>query len=122
MIESDEYIRILKIISEECSMTELLQINQYISRELIKRIQFYVPVQVEYISNEFAKLKVFMRIFDRMLKFPKNTDNQAILETDLINHLTFDGGLSIEECKQHIKKAMINGLIYEKRAGYYAKP
>ena len=120
--ESDyeQYVNMLK----DCDLPTLLRMNHCISNEMMRRyvIRSYFLPTPNKPNTELLKLKTFMEDFDRMLKFPKNRDTQDIDEVDLTNHVCSSNDWTNLEVKQMIKKAMTNGLIYEKRSGCFAKP
>lgn len=67
--------------------------------------------------SEISKLKLFMEVFNGI----SGQDKNDVEEKNFINELVKTGKFSEDEARTYIKKAMQNGQIYERRAGFYAK-
>jgi replicative DNA helicase Mcm len=48
-------------------------------------------------------------------------DRNDVEEKNFINELVKTGKFTEDEANEYIRKAMQNGQIYERRAGFYAK-
>jgi hypothetical protein len=108
---------------------ELLSEMQYLKSELDelkgrygskqRQLDEYSRYQreAEYRLSETHKLKLFIDLFNQLSKGRK----EEVAEKELINRLR-TRGLSEVESKELIRTSMINGMIYEKRPGYYMRP
>ncbi|MDW0339979.1 MAG: minichromosome maintenance protein MCM [Nitrososphaeraceae archaeon] len=67
--------------------------------------------------SETSKLKTFTDVFNGL----SGEDKNDVEEKNFINELVKTGKFTEEEAKEFIRKAMQNGQIYERRAGFYAK-
>src|SRR5213594_820984 len=67
--------------------------------------------------SETSKLKTFTDVFNGLCGEEKND----VEEKNFINELVKTGKFTEDEAKEFIRKAMQNGQIYERRAGFYAK-
>lgn len=67
--------------------------------------------------SEISKLKLFMEIFSSLSGEEKND----VEENVFIGELVKTGKFSDSDAKSHIKKAMNDGQIYERKAGFYSK-
>src|SRR6188472_1834500 len=67
--------------------------------------------------SEISKLKLFMEIFSSLSGEEKND----VEENVFIGELVKTGKFSDSDAKLHIKKAMNDGQIYERKAGFYSK-
>lgn len=68
--------------------------------------------------SEVTRLKMFMEIFNAL----SGQDRNDIEEKNFINELVKTGRFSEVAAREFIHKAMLNGQIYEKKEGFYAKP
>ena len=67
--------------------------------------------------SETSKLKTFTDVFNGL----SGEDKNDVEEKNFINELVKTGKFTEDEAKEFIRKAMQNGQIYERRAGFYAK-
>src|ERR671910_1885159 len=67
--------------------------------------------------SETSKLKTFTDVFNGL----SGEDKNDVEEKNFIDELVKTGKFTEEEAKEFIRKAMQNGQIYERRAGFYAK-
>ena len=67
--------------------------------------------------SETSLLKTFTDIFNEL----SGKEKQDVEEISLFEGLIKTGKFTLNEAKEHIRKAMQNGQIYERRAGFYAK-
>jgi replicative DNA helicase Mcm len=67
--------------------------------------------------SETSKLKTFTDVFNGL----SGEDKNDVEEKNFINELMKSGKFTEDEAKEFIRKAMQNGQIYERRAGFYAK-
>jgi replicative DNA helicase Mcm len=67
--------------------------------------------------SETSKLKTFTDVFNGL----SGEDKNDVEEKNFINELVKSGKFTEDEAKEFIRKAMQNGQIYERRAGFYAK-
>jgi replicative DNA helicase Mcm len=67
--------------------------------------------------SEISKLKLFMEIFSSLSGEEKND----VEENVFIGELVKTGKFSDSDAKLHIKKAMNDGQIYERKPGFYSK-
>jgi replicative DNA helicase Mcm len=68
-------------------------------------------------QSEISKLKLFMEVFNAL----SGQDKNDVEEKSFILELTQTGRFTEDDAKTFINKAMANGQIYERKAGYYAK-
>lgn len=68
-------------------------------------------------QSEISKLKLFMEVFNAL----SGQDKNDVEEKSFIQELTQTGRFTEDDAKTFINKAMSNGQIYERKAGYYAK-
>jgi replicative DNA helicase Mcm len=68
-------------------------------------------------QSEISKLKLFMEVFNAL----SGQDKNDVEEKSFIQELTQTGRFTDDDAKNFINKAMQNGQIYERKAGYYAK-
>jgi replicative DNA helicase Mcm len=67
--------------------------------------------------SEISKLKLFMEIFNGL----SGQDRNDVNERNFVDELIKTGRFTEDEARSFIKKAMQNGQIYERKAGFYAK-
>src|SRR5881296_3118444 len=67
--------------------------------------------------SETSKLKTFTDVFNGL----SGEDKNDVEEKNFINELVKTGKFTEDEAKGFIRRAMQNGQIYERRAGFYAK-
>ncbi len=67
--------------------------------------------------SETSKLKTFTDVFNGL----SGEDKNDVEEKNFINELVKTGKFTEDEAKEFIRKALQNGQIYERRAGFYAK-
>jgi replicative DNA helicase Mcm len=67
--------------------------------------------------SEVSKLKLFIEIFNALAGEDKND----VSERNFIDELINTGKFSEDEAKTYLRKAMQNGQIFERKAGFYAK-
>jgi replicative DNA helicase Mcm len=67
--------------------------------------------------SETSKLKTFTDVFNGL----SGEDKNDVEEKNFINELVKYGKFTEDEAKEFIRKAMQNGQIYERKAGFYAK-
>ena len=67
--------------------------------------------------SETSKLKTFNDVFNGL----SGEDKSDVEEKNFVDELVKTGKFTEDESKDFIRKAMQNGQIYEKRAGFYAK-
>jgi replicative DNA helicase Mcm len=67
--------------------------------------------------SETSKLKTFTDVFNGL----SGEDKNDVEEKNFINELVKSGKFTEDEAKEFIRKAMQNGQIYERKAGFYAK-
>lgn len=67
--------------------------------------------------SEISKLKLFMEIFSSISGEEKNDVEENVFITELVK----SGKFSESDAKSHIKKALNDGQIYERKAGFYSK-
>jgi replicative DNA helicase Mcm len=67
--------------------------------------------------SETSKLKTFTDVFNGL----SGEDKNDVEEKNFIDELVKTGKFTEDEAKDFIRKAMQNGQIYERRAGFYAK-
>ena len=67
--------------------------------------------------SETSKLKTFTDVFNGL----SGEDKNDVEEKNFIYELVKSGKFTEDEAKEFIRKAMQNGQIYERRAGFYAK-
>src|SRR5687767_3753208 len=67
--------------------------------------------------SETSKLKTFTDVFNGL----SGEDKNDVEERNFIDELVKTGKFTEDEAKDFIRKAMQNGQIYERRAGFYAK-
>jgi replicative DNA helicase Mcm len=67
--------------------------------------------------SETSKLKTFTDVFNGL----SGEDKNDVEEKNFIDELVKTGKFTDDEAKDFIRKAMQNGQIYERRAGFYAK-
>lgn len=67
--------------------------------------------------SETSKLKAFTDVFNGL----SGEDKGDVEEKNFIDELVKTGKFTEDEAKDFIRKAMQNGQIYERRAGFYAK-
>lgn len=67
--------------------------------------------------SETSKLKTFTDVFNGL----SGEDKNDVEEKNFVNELVKTGKFTEDEAKEFIRKAMQNGQIYERRAGFYAK-
>ena len=80
---------------------------------LAEKLELHNEIKGE---KEDSKLKVFMDIFDGLYQ-----QNNDVEEKNFVLELIKIGKFTEEEAYNHIKKAMQNGQIYERKTGVYAK-
>lgn len=68
-------------------------------------------------NSEVTKLKLFIEIFNVLAGEDKNDVSERNFIEELLNTRKF----SEDETKTYLRKAMQNGLIFERKAGWYAK-
>ena len=68
-------------------------------------------------QSEISKLKLFMDIFTSLAGQDKND----VEEKNFIQELIQSGKFTEDDAKNYLNKAMQNGQIYERKAGYYSK-
>ena len=67
--------------------------------------------------SDISRLKLFIEVFNGL----SGIDRNDVEEQNLINELVKTGKFLKEETKDYIKKAMMNGQIYERRSGFYSR-
>ncbi len=67
--------------------------------------------------SEISKLKLFIEIFNALGDGGKND----VSERNFIDELINTGKFTEDEAKTYLRKAMQNGQIFERKAGFYAK-
>lgn len=67
--------------------------------------------------SETSKLKTFTDVFNGL----SGEDKNDVEEKNFIDELVKTGKFTEDEAKDFIRKAMQNGQVYERRAGFYAK-
>jgi replicative DNA helicase Mcm len=67
--------------------------------------------------SEVSKLKIFMEIFNAL----SGQDRNDVSENNFISELVKTGKFTEDDARIYIRKAMQNGQIYERKAGFYAK-
>ena len=67
--------------------------------------------------SETSLLKTFTDVFNELM----GPDRNDVEEISLFERLMKTGKFTLKEAKEHIRKAMQNGQIYESRAGFYKK-
>ena len=67
--------------------------------------------------SETSKLKTFTDVFNGL----SGEDKNDVEEKNFIDELVKTGKFTEDEARDFIRKAMQNGQIYERRAGFYAK-
>ena len=67
--------------------------------------------------SEVSKLKLFIEIFNALAGEDKND----VSERNFIDELINTGKFTEDEAKTYLRKAMQNGQIFERKAGFYAK-
>ena len=67
--------------------------------------------------SETSKLKTFNDVFNGL----SGEDKSDVEEKNFVDELVKTGKFTEDESKDFIRKAMQNGQIYERRAGFYAK-
>jgi replicative DNA helicase Mcm len=67
--------------------------------------------------SETSKLKTFTDVFNGL----SGEDKNDVEEKNFVDELVKTGKFTEDEAKDFIRKAMQNGQIYERRAGFYAK-
>src|SRR6476469_3609049 len=67
--------------------------------------------------SEVSKLKIFIEIFNAL----SGQDRNEVSERNFIEELIRTTKFTEDEARTYIKKAMQNGQIYERKAGFYAK-
>jgi replicative DNA helicase Mcm len=67
--------------------------------------------------SEVSKLKLFIEIFNALAGDDKND----VSERNFIDELVNTGKFTEDEAKTYLRKAMQNGQIFERKAGFYAK-
>ena len=67
--------------------------------------------------SEVSKLKLFIEVFNALAGEDKND----VSERNFIEELTNTGRFTEDEAKIYLRKAMQNGQIFERKAGFYAK-
>jgi hypothetical protein len=67
--------------------------------------------------SETSKLKTFTDVFNGL----SGEDKNDVEEKNFVDELVKTGKFTEDEAKEFIRKAMQNGQIYERRAGFYAK-
>ncbi|MGD1839147.1 MAG: minichromosome maintenance protein MCM [Nitrososphaeraceae archaeon] len=68
-------------------------------------------------QSEVSKLKLFMDIFTSL----SGQDKNDVEEKNFIQELIQTGKFTEDDAKNYLNKAMQNGQIYERKAGYYSK-
>lgn len=91
----------------------------------IRQLQWYIeniqerplpPLRDLKPFSEISRLKQFMDVFNRETKNGQIEISKDDLLSSLLYDIYFVGG-----SEEVIKKAMVNGQIYENRTGYYKK-
>jgi len=67
--------------------------------------------------SEVSKLKLFIEIFNALAGEDKND----VSERNFIDELINTGKFTEDDAKTYLRKAMQNGQIFERKAGFYAK-
>jgi replicative DNA helicase Mcm len=67
--------------------------------------------------SEVSKLKLFIEVFNAL----SGEDKNDVSERNFIDELIKTGKFSEDEAKNYLRKAMQNGQIFERKAGFYAK-
>jgi replicative DNA helicase Mcm len=67
--------------------------------------------------SEVSKLKLFIEIFNAL----SGEDKNDVSERNFIDELINTGKFTEDEAKTYLRKAMQNGQIFERKAGFYAK-
>lgn len=67
--------------------------------------------------SEVSKLKLFIEVFNALAGEDKND----VSERNFIDELINTGRFTEDEAKTYLRKAMQNGQIFERKAGFYAK-
>lgn len=67
--------------------------------------------------SEVSKLKLFIEVFNAL----SGEDKNDVSERNFIDELIKTGKFSEDEAKTYLRKAMQNGQIFERKAGFYAK-
>jgi replicative DNA helicase Mcm len=67
--------------------------------------------------SEVSKLKIFIEVFSAL----SGQDRNEVSERNFIEELIRTTKFTEDEARTYIKKAMQNGQIYERKAGFYAK-
>jgi replicative DNA helicase Mcm len=67
--------------------------------------------------SEVSKLKIFIEVFNAL----SGEDRNDVSEKNFMDELVRTGKFTDDEARTFIKKAMQNGQIYERKAGFYAK-
>jgi replicative DNA helicase Mcm len=67
--------------------------------------------------SEVSKLKLFIEVFNAL----SGEDKNDVSERNFIEELINTGKFTEDEAKTYLRKAMQNGQIYERKAGFYAK-
>jgi replicative DNA helicase Mcm len=67
--------------------------------------------------SEVSKLKLFIEVFNALAGEDKND----VSERNFIDELINTGRFTEDEAKSYLRKAMQNGQIFERKAGFYAK-
>lgn len=67
--------------------------------------------------SEVSKLKLFIEVFNALAGEDKND----VSESNFIEELINTGRFTEDEAKIYLRKAMQNGQIFERKAGFYAK-
>jgi replicative DNA helicase Mcm len=67
--------------------------------------------------SEVSKLKLFIEVFNALAGEDKND----VSERNFIDELIRTGKFSEDEARTYLRKAMQNGQIFERKAGFYAK-
>lgn len=67
--------------------------------------------------SEVSKLKLFIEVFNALTGEDKND----VSERNFIDELIKTGKFSEDEARTYLRKAMQNGQIFERKAGFYAK-
>jgi DNA replicative helicase MCM subunit Mcm2 (Cdc46/Mcm family) len=82
-----------------------------------RAIEYYVSDRRTKPKAEISKLKVFIDTFNTIA----NGDHNEVEEKDLIYKLVATGTFTEDESYDYLKRALQNGQIYERKAGYYVK-
>lgn len=69
------------------------------------------------INPEISKLKLFMEVFSAL----GGKNKEDVNEDKLLKELFETERFNKKEIKEFINKAMQQGLIYERRSGYYTR-